>query len=411
MVKQLLQVSPPLFRWVEGRLELDAHTCDALALWTRNFDRIVIASPIMPTQTGTDINCSLAASRAVAELPYQDQLEVVTLPYAYRLQDFVQTYKATRQLLRQKILESQYLYLGIGALIGDWAAIACLEAIQQERAYSISSDRVEYGIIRQNLPKMPLKRRIKETLTLPLMKQFHRYLVRHASVGLFQGHDCYTAYGPFCPQAHCVYDVHTQKSDQINPDQLQRKIQSVAQGNPLRIVYVGRAAEMKGPLDWLRSIHQVIQAGVEVEATWVGDGPLLPAMQDLVQELGLDRQVRLMGFMSDRSALLNLLRSQHLFLFCHKTPEAPRCLIEALVAGCPLVGYDSPYPRGLIAEQGGGDFVPLHQWQALANLVLAYQRDRSKLVQLIQAAALSGKRFDQETVYQHRIDLIKQYAA
>jgi glycosyltransferase involved in cell wall biosynthesis len=241
------------------------------------------------------------------------------------------------------------------------------------------------------------------------MKRYQRYLIRQSKLGLFQGQDCYAAYSPFCKQPYCVYDVHTKKSDQIDESSINLKIESLLNGGSLLICYVGRAAEMKGPLDWLQTVHQIYKAGIDFQATWVGQGPLLKEMQSLVQELGIADRVHLVGFVSDRSKILQIMREHHIFLFCHKTPESPRCLVESLVSGCPIVGYSSSYPEGLVSENGGGLFVPMNNWQQLADLVIKLNSDRGKLSELIREAALSGKLFDEETVFRDRSDLIKKY--
>jgi glycosyltransferase involved in cell wall biosynthesis len=125
--------------------------------------------------------------------------------------------------------------------------------------------------------------------------------------------------------------------------------------------------------------------------------------------MGVDDRVHFGGFVDDRALILETMRSHHVFLFCHKTPESPRCLVEALVSGCPIVGYGSPYPAGLVAEHGGGSFVPLNDWEKLAALVIDLNADRGRLSTLIRAAARSGQLFDEETLFQHRSDLIKQH--
>lgn len=410
MGKKLLIVAPVPLREHQGRLELDTQTCDALVRWSENFDEVVLACPLLPqTIRAESINASLESWQALADLPCADRLEVVPLPYAYQLQVFLQTYRETARLLRQKILECQYLCFGVGGLVGDWPAIACLEAMRLQRPYSVSFGRVEYEVLHQMAPYESWKRRLKYLFTLPLMKQYHRYLVRHASLGLFQGQDCYDEFASFCPQPHCVYNTNTQKTDQIKAAELQAKTQEVLSGAPLSICYVGRAAEMKGPFDWIRAIHQATQKGVNLKATWIGQGPLLEEMRSLIQSLGLTDRIQLLGFISDRSQLLQRLRQQHIFLFCHQTPEAPRCLIEALISGCPLIGYGSPYAKALVDQEGGGSFVPVQDWQGLANLLQTFDRDREQLAQLIAAAARSGQPFDQETVYRHRSELIQQY--
>ncbi|NJR75378.1 MAG: glycosyltransferase, partial [Scytonema sp. CRU_2_7] len=302
-----------------------------------------------------------------------------------------------------------YLVFQLCGLIGDWAGVACLEAINLKRPYSVYIDRVEYEVISRTLHSLPLKRRIKEHLTLPWMKRYQRYLIRQSEVGLFKGQDCYPEYSPFCKQPHCVYNVHTKKSDWINESSLNSKIESLLNGEPLQVCYVGRAAEMKGPLDWLQTVHRVYKAGVDVKATWLGDGALLLKMKSLAQELGIADRVNLVGFVSEQSKVLQTMRENHIFLFCHKTPESPRCLVESIVSGCPIVGYGSSYSQELVSQYGGGVFAPMNDWQKLADLVIELNSDRAKLSELIRAAALSGRCFDEETVYQHRSDLIKKY--
>ena len=41
----------------------------------------------------------------------------------------------------------------------------------------------------------------------------------------------------------------------------------------------------------------------------------------------------------DHDQLLRELKARDVFVFCHKIPESPRCLIEALQCGVPIVGY------------------------------------------------------------------------
>lgn len=407
----ILLVNSVPIREVDGQLGLDDQTCEGLERWAENFDRVVMAGPMLSEHIAVKQDSSTAGTtwQPVADLPSADRLELVPLPHAYKLLNFIKVYASTCELLKEKIQQSQYLCFTIAHPIGDWGGIAGLSAIKLKRPYAVWFDRVEYEVIRQNLQSQPLKGRIRESLILPLMKPYQQYLIRQSNLGLFQGQDCYSAYSPFSKQPHCVYDVHTKKSDLIDEPSIDLKIESLLCGGPLLICYVGRAADMKGPLDWLHSVHRVCTSGVDVQATWVGDGPLLPKMKSLALELGIADRVNLVGFVGDRSKILQTLRENHIFLFCHKTPESPRCLVESLVSGCPIIGYGSSYSQGLVSQHGGGAFVPINDWQKLADLVIELNSNRARLSGLIRGAALSGKLFDEESVYQHRSDLIKKY--
>ena len=58
---------------------------------------------------------------------------------------------------------------------------------------------------------------------------------------------------------------------------------------------------------------------------------------------GLGDVVSLPGFVSSRAKVMEFLRGIHVLVFCHRTPESPRCLVEALMSGTGILGYESDY--------------------------------------------------------------------
>ena len=75
---------------------------------------------------------------------------------------------------------------------------------------------------------------------------------------------------------------------------------------------------------------------------------------------------------------MTALKQTDIFLFCHKTGKSPRCLGEALAAGCALVGYGTEYPRELVATRGGGEFAEMDNWQGLVEIVASLDSDRAR---------------------------------
>lgn len=121
----------------------------------------------------------------------------------------------------------------------------------------------------------------------------------------------------------------------------------------VQIGYIGRVHEMKGPLHWIDAMESLSKRNpLSFQASWVGDGPLLEECRKQVALRGLDGVVVFPGGERSRPAVLRFLRSLDLFTFCHLTKESPRCLIEALMSGVPLVGYDSAYARDLVDPLG-----------------------------------------------------------
>ncbi len=374
--KGMLLVLHSPFYQADGKLLMDDQAGNGLELWAEHFGSMIIAAPLMPEEVASQQRVSFWRDTATLKQP--DRFEFVTLPWAYRLSAFLKTYAATRKRLAALIPRCDYLQFAFGGLIGDWAGIAALEAAKQGRAYAVHADRVEHQVVRQVSQQGNLKKRLVGRAMSSLMVPFERQIIQPSAVGLWHGQDCYEVYHPLCRNSYVIHDVHTKPEDSISVEALAAKIQSAPTDPVLKICYAGRIAAMKAPLDWVRAIAVARDAGVNVKAVWFGEGELIQEMKSLIAELNLQEQIELYGLERDRQKLLQRIRESHLMLFTHITPESPRCLIEALTSGTPIVGYHSRYVQELTEHQGGGVFVPVHDWQALGNQIIALDRDRGQ---------------------------------
>src|SRR5262249_53858545 len=245
-------------------------------------------------------------------------------------------------------------------------------------------------------------RRLYTLANARAMAPYHRYLIRRAALGLFNGKDCYEAYASDCSNPHVVHDIHVSADARISDDELGHRLSR--SNTPIRLVYAGRVHPYKGVTDWIEALSIAEKAGVDFTATWFGSGPELDAAREQVKRLGLVSKVRFPGPV-ELTRLLAKLRSFDAFVFCHKIPESPRCLIEALICGLPLIGYDSNYARDLI-RNGGGLLSPIHDPKGVARSLSAIQ-DKAVLSKLSHRAEEDGRRFTDEAVFRHRSDLMK----
>ena len=405
MREGLFQVLPSVAREVEGRLEVENDFGESLRLYTENFDSVVIACPIT-----TDISDSgLRRCQSIADLPWSSKVRFVPLPEVSPVERLKNLY-AVKQLLKLEIERAGYLLFSPYALAGDWPTIAVHEAIKSERPYAIDADVVYEQVgqaswTRNNIVKRALKKKILP----PLFQRSYRYCLKHSSLALLQGQDVYNSYSPFCRNPHKTHHMPISKDDFISESDLHIKSESLSGTRALKICYVGRVIDMKGPSDWLQCINELKKNGVNLSATWLGDGSLLATMQRMSESYGLADTVTFAGYVSDRSYIFRTLRDSDIFLFCHKTSESPRCLIESLASGCPLVGYGSEYPKELTATHGGGRFVPVGNWKELADLVIHLNKNRQELREMVKLAGISGRVFERDVTMQHRIDLIKEH--
>jgi glycosyltransferase involved in cell wall biosynthesis len=409
----LLVLPVPLRRDGAGRLLVERQAANGLDRWAENFRRLVVACPLQPDASAADggtVSDYVDADR----LASRERMEFTPLPWADQLGTFLGTYLPTREVLAEKIRSCEYLSFAIGGLIGDWGNVAALEAIRQRRRFSVWTDRVEYQVVkgshaeRQGLRKV--YRLLRDNLVMaPLMKQVQRHIIRKCDLGLFHGLDCFHAYSPYCRNAHLVHNIHLKPEERIGPELLRRKLDRIRSGAPLRLLYAGRVAGMKGPLDWVRVMATLQARGLAFRASWVGDGPLFSEMRDEVERLNLSQTVELPGFVGDRRLLLEAVRDSELFVFCHKTPESPRCLIEALMSGSAILGYGSSYPRDLLGHLAGRLLVGNGDATGLAERIAYFDRHRDELAELVQSCYQLGANFSDRAVFQHRSSLIRNH--
>lgn len=405
--KELLLVLPVPFRVKDNQLLFESQACNGLEQWADNFGSVIVVAPIMPESLSQENKTMVW--KDTQSLASPERFEFVPLPWAYSTKDFLLCYSAVRSTLSKLIERSHYLQFAIGGLFGDWAAIAALEARRQGRAYAIHTDRVEHEVMRCTSRDVKLKTKLKATVFATLMEGYHKHIIKNCALGLWHGNDCYAAYSPFCHNSHLIHDIHTKISDQISPQALSLKAQQVKSDETLRICYAGRLEPMKAPLDWVLAIETALKLGVKLQATWIGDGSLFEQTQAMIHQRGLENSIKLLGFESNHQKVLQKIRESHLMLFTHITPESPRCLIESLTSGTPIVGYQSQYASDLVQDFGGGMFTPILSWQRLGELLFELASDRQQLSQLIVQAAKNGTRFNDHAVFQERSNLIKKH--
>ena len=406
--ESMFLVLPVPFREFEGKIQVEAQAANGLDRWADNFKSIVVAAPLMPS--ASTMNLSGFVWRDLSSLEHANRIIYQPLPLIRSTSSFLKSLKSTRAIFSGLISKSQHLQFALSGIVGDWGAVAALEAIKLKRRFAIHTDCVEHELIKRTSCDASSLRRMRVFVESSVMKRYHRHIIRHASLGLWHGDERYRAFSPWCAESHLVHDIHTKASDLINGASLDEKLKDVLDAKELRIIYAGRFHPMKAPLEWLSAVAAARDSGAQLKATWYGEGPLLEAAKAERSRLGLEDIVDFAGFVADRGTLLNHVRSAHAVLFTHVTPESPRNLLEALVSGTPIIGYDNPYAQNLIESEGGGALVPMHDARRLGELVAHFATHREELAGLIREAASNGRRFNDAAVFEERSELVKQFA-
>lgn len=398
---RLLLILPLKVYRVHEKFFLDTQACNGLRLWLENFKCVTLAGPSEIVESAPE-----GTSLMDEKDGFCSRITVVPLPTVFQPHHFAVALPKAAALLKSHIVTSDYLHFALSGLWGDWAAVGCLIARHLDLPYAVWKDRVDYQEVEFNSRSKRGLRRLYSHATAKMMRPYQRFLIRRAALGLFNGMDCYDAYAKHSRNPHVVYDVHLGADNRISDQEVETRL-SASRG-PLRLVYAGRVHREKGVFDWIEVLALAARDQVDFVATWFGSGPELAAARERVKQLGLSAKISFPGSLG-RSDLLRELRTADAFVFCHKLLESPRCLIEALMCGLPIIGYDSGYPRDLI-RNGGGILTAAHDPREVACSIAAIQNPY-KLRELSRNALMDGHRFTDEEVFRHRSILMKTIPA
>lgn len=400
----LLLVIPPVVLKPDQQVEIDEHFANNIKAYLKRFEFVRFACPIVPRDQISNFSDSIPKD----EIEGHERLTFVQLPYTYREDRHLLNYLAVKSLLKHEIGQSDYLLISPHAMF-DWPTLAAKISISMGRSYDMEADwniETSHNFTLSNMKPSPNKLR-KSIWKSIYLKTYDRCL-RHSSLALLQGREVFESYKHIAPNPFEVLNVQVKNSDLISDSGLNRKIDRIEDRAPLEIVYAGRTIDIKGPFEWLNAIHKIVHSGVKLRATWYGDGELLTDLRREVERLEISDVVSFPGKVP-REDVIAAQRKSDVFLFCHKIAESPRCLVEALSSGCPIIGYESRYAQGLVEGKGGGAFVDIGNWQALADLVIALDKDREAIVKLVEQAYATAHSFDRNKAINYRIDLIKKY--
>ncbi len=115
------------------------------------------------------------------------------------------------------------------------------------------------------------------------------------------------------------------------------------QGEPARVLMVGRFVEKKGHRTGLRAVARAVAAGHDVQLTILGDGPLRPDYERLVAELGLGGRVEMPGSCDHAEVVRQMRRATVTLCPSEVAPNLDResgliAAKEAAACAVPVVG-------------------------------------------------------------------------
>ncbi|CAB4865889.1 unannotated protein [freshwater metagenome] len=153
---------------------------------------------------------------------------------------------------------------------------------------------------------------------------------------------------------------------------------------PLRLIAAGRLVEVKGMQFLLPALRQVVDAGIAVSLTIVGDGPKRAELERQCDDLDL-REVVVFHGVAAHAQVAELMREADVFVLPSTNENLPNVVIEALASGLPVIGTRiAGVPEMLDATNG----------------MLVEPRDEVGLAAAITSVARDYATYDREAIAQ-----------
>lgn len=116
---------------------------------------------------------------------------------------------------------------------------------------------------------------------------------------------------------------------------------SPSKGGAVKIIYTGIVSPMRGLDTVTYAVKKLKDDGFRVQFVVAGDGPYLQAIKELVQQLGLSEEVKLLGWV-DHKQLPALLADSHIGIVPHKVnghtnTTLPNKLFDYMGYGLPVI--------------------------------------------------------------------------
>lgn len=150
-------------------------------------------------------------------------------------------------------------------------------------------------------------------------------------------------------------------------------------------IYVGRLLDVKFPEDVLLAFNLICKVVPGCALIMAGEGPMKDDLKKMALEMRIESKVHFMGNIN-QNRLANLLAG----CFAVLSPLTGRSLVEAALAGLPIVAYDRDWQLDFVGKSGAGIIVPFRDWQKMGEAAITLIKDPELTNEMGIAARKTG---------------------
>jgi glycosyltransferase involved in cell wall biosynthesis len=151
-------------------------------------------------------------------------------------------------------------------------------------------------------------------------------------------------------------------------------------GSIINIICVARLVEKKGIIYLLRAIKILVESGIDIKCTIVGEGPLKTQFDKYIKESGISKYVQILGFMHQDNVKEYICRSDMFVLPCIVADNGdmdglPNVILEAMALNIPVISTSISAIPEVIDDRFNGLLVKEKDEEAIANAIMELVKD------------------------------------
>ena len=183
-----------------------------------------------------------------------------------------------------------------------------------------------------------------------------------------------------------------------------RALIGAAESDPV-VGTVAALAPHKNHADLMRAAAVVTRARPDVQFAWLGEGECRAALERQRRELGLERQIHLLGFRDDA---LGLVPQFTLFALASYLEGLCTSLLDAQRLGVPVVATDTGGIPDVIENGVSGRLVPPRDPEALAAAILEALADPERRAAWAAAGRATVERFSADRMVEGTLAVYRE---
>jgi colanic acid/amylovoran biosynthesis glycosyltransferase len=200
------------------------------------------------------------------------------------------------------------------------------------------------------------------------------------------------------------FDTRVETKHRISDSDLEKRLDYLSQGNPLRLAFSGRLIQMKGADHLVKLAWMLKKDAFPFSMTIYGTGELEKEMTNFIQKNQLENQVAMRGAVDFHNDLIPELKNNiDLFICLHRQSDPSCTYLETLSCGVPIVGYNNKAFTGLLELADIGWGAKLNNLDEIKRIIIQLDKNRSNISEKSRNSILFTRPHDFETTFNKRV--------